>query len=124
MEVDLPILRILSLRAGGLAYCSRDGSFGVVSDRDEVTPLGPKAIPVYAGNLEGFLLSPDGSGIQFAYERFGKSPAIFSVNERLLSEGFSSLLASAKASFAFQAPITDGMGVTDWKTSTIPQAEG
>jgi WD40 repeat protein len=124
MEVDLPILRILPLRAGGLAYCSRDGSFGVVSDRDAVTTLGPKAIPIYAANYERFLLSPDGSGIQFSYERFGKSPAIFSVNERLLSEGFSSLLASAKAGFAFQSPITDGLGVTDWKTSLSPKLKG
>ena len=124
MEVDLPFFHILPLRAGGIAYCSRDGSFGVLNDRDEATLLGPKAIPIYAANYERFLLSPDGSGIQFAYERFGKSPAIFSVNERRLSEGSSSLWASVKASFTFQAPITDGLGVSDWKTSLSPKLKG
>jgi hypothetical protein len=96
----------------------------VLSDRGEVTPLGPKAIPIYAANFERFLLSPDGSGIQFAYERFGKSPAIFSVSERRLLEGASSLLASVKASFIFQAPITDGLGVSDWRISLSPKLKG
>ena len=124
MEVDLPINRILPLRAGGIAYASYDGSFGVLSDRSEVTPLGPKAIPIYIGNFEGFLLSPEGSEIQFAYERLGKSPAIFSVSERRLSEGSSSILASMKARFTFQAPITDGLGVSDWRISLSPRLKG
>ena len=91
MGVDLPFFHLLSLRAGGIAYASRDGSFGVLNDRDEVTPLGPKAIPIYAANYEDFLLSREGSAIQFAYERSGKSPALFSVNERRLTEASSSL---------------------------------
>jgi WD40 repeat protein len=124
VEVDLPINRILPLRAGGMAYASYDGSFGVLSDRGEVTPLGPKAIPIYLANFEKFLLSPDSSEIQFAYERFGKSPAIFSVSERRLSEGFSSLLASVKAGFTFQAPITDGLDVSDWRISLSPKLKG
>jgi WD40 repeat protein len=106
MEVNLPILRILPLRAGGIAYCSRDGAFGVLSEKGEVTALGPKAIPIYAANFKRFLLSPDGSGVQFAYERFGKAPAIFSVSERRLWDASSSFWASVKAGFTFQAPIT------------------
>jgi len=75
--VHLPCFQLLTLRAGGIAYGSRDGSFGVLNDRDEAAVRGPRAIPIHAGNHEGFLLSPDGSGIQFGYERHGKSPAIF-----------------------------------------------
>ena len=124
MEVDLPILRILPLRAGGIAYCSREGSFGVLSDRGEVTTLGPKAIPVYVVNYEGFLLSPDSSEIQFAYERLGKSPAIFSLSERRLTDSLSILWASLKAALTFQRPIMDGLGVTDWKISLTPKLNG
>jgi len=124
MQVDLPILRILSLRAGGIVYCSREGSFGALSDRGEVTTLGPKAIPVYAVNFENFLLSPDSSGIQFAYERFGKSPAIFSVAERRLTDSLSILWVSMKAALTFQRPIMEGLGVTDWKTSMTPKLNG
>jgi hypothetical protein len=96
----------------------------VLNDRDEAAVLGPRAIPIHAGNYEGFLLSPDGSGIQFAYEWLGKSPAIFSVNERRLTDGLSSLWAGLKASLAWKAPITDGLGVSDWKNSLFPKLKG
>jgi WD40 repeat protein len=122
--VHLPFLHFLPLRAGGIAYCSRDGSFGLLNDRDEATLLGPRAIPIHVGNYDGFLLSPDGSGIQFAYESFGKSPAIFSVKERRLTDGSSSLWASLKAAFTFKAPITDGLKVSDWKNSLFPKLRG
>ena len=121
LEIDLPVTRILPLGSGGIAYASYDGSFGVLDGRGEVTRLGPKAIPIYIGNFEGFLLSPDGSGIQFAYERFGKSPAILSVDERRLSDTSSSLFASVKARFSFQAPITDSLDVRDWRISLSPK---
>ena len=120
----LPFFQLLTLRAGGIAYCSRDGSFGVLNDRDETAVLGPRAIPIHAGNYEGFLLSPDGSGIQFAYDLRGKSPAIFLVNERRLTEGSSNLWAGIKASLTWKAPITDGLGVSDWKNSLFPKLKG
>jgi WD40 repeat protein len=123
--VDLPFFEFLSLRAGGIAYCSRDGSFGTLNDRGEATPLGPRAIPSFVGNQEGFLLSRDGSGIQFDYERRGKSPAIFSVNERRLTDASSSLWAGLKASLTFNAPITEGLEVSDWKGASLsPKLKG
>jgi len=122
--VDLALLHLLPLRAGGVAYSSRDGSFGLLNARDEATLLGPQAIPIYEGNYKGFLLSPDGAMIQFAYEKGGRSPAFFSVKERRLTDASSSLLAGLKASFTFQAPITEGLGVTDWKNSLTPKLKG
>ena len=122
--VHLPFMQLLTLRAGGIAYGSRDGSFGVLNDRDEAAVRGPRAIPIHAGNHEGFLLSPDGSGIQFGYERHGKSPAIFLVNERRLTEGSSNLWAGVKASLTWKAPITDGLGVSDWRHSLSPKLKG
>ena len=122
--VHLPFMQLLTLRAGGIAYCSRDGSFGVLNDRDEAAVRGPRAIPIHAGNHEGFLLSPDGSGVQFGYERHGKSPAIFLVNERRLTEGSSNLWAGVKASLTWKAPITDGLGVSDWRHSLFPKLKG
>lgn len=119
--VHLPIFQLLTLGASGIVYCSRDGSFGVLNDRDEATVLSPKAIPMYIGNYQGFLLSPDGSEIQFAYERLGNSPAIFSVNDRRLTDASSSLWTSLKAGLTFQAPITEGLGVTNWKHSLFPK---
>jgi len=124
IDVHLPIFQLLTLRASGILYCSRDGSFGVLKDRDEVTVLSPKAIPMYVGNYHGFLLSPDASVIQFAYERLGKSSAIFSVNDRRLTDASSSLWASLKAAFTLKAPITDSLEVSDWKNSIFPKLKG
>ena len=124
VKADLPIVQILSLKAGGIAYASRDGSFGMLNAWDDAILLSPKAIPIYAANDEGFLLSPDGLAIQFAYERRGKSPALFSVNERRLTDASSNIWASLKASFTFQSPIIDGLEVSDWNTSLTPKLKG
>lgn len=122
--VELNVHCILPLKAGGIVYASRDGSFGMINDRDEDVLLSPKVIPIYAANDEGFLLSPDGSAIQFAYEKRGQSPALFSVNQRQLTDASSNLWAGLKAGFTFQAPITDGLGITDWKISFAPKLKG
>jgi WD40 repeat protein len=120
----LPIFHILPLRAGGIAFCSRDGSFGVTNDRGEAISLAPKAVPIFRDNYEGFLLSPDGSGIQFGYEKGGKPLGIFSVSERRLWDASLNLFAGLKARFTFDAPITDGLGVSDWKSSLSPKLNG
>ena len=122
--VDLALLHLLPLRAGGVAYSSRDGSFGLLNARDEATLLGPQAIPIYEANYKGFLLSPDGAVIQFAYERGGRSPAVFSVKERRLTDASSGLEAGLKTSFSLQAPLTEGLGVTDWRNSLTPKLKG
>jgi WD40 repeat protein len=121
---DLSLLHLLPLKAGGVAYSSRDGSFGLLNARDEATLLGPQAIPIYEASDKGFLLSSDGTMVQFAYERGGKSPAFFSVKERRLTDASSSLWAGQKTSFALQAPITEGLGVTDWRNSLTPKLKG
>jgi WD40 repeat protein len=122
--VDLVLLYVLPLRAGGVAYSSRDGSFGQLNARDGTTPLSPQAIPIYEGNDKGFLVSPDGTVIQFAYERGGKSPAHFSVKERRLLDASSNLGAGLNTTFTLQAPITEGLGITDWKNSLTPKLKG
>jgi WD40 repeat protein len=122
--VDLSLLHLLPLKAGGVAYSSRDGSFGLLNARDEATLLGPQAIPIYEASDKRFLLSSDGTMVQFAYERGGKSPAHFSVKERQLTDASSSLWAGLKATVTLQAPITEGLGVTDWRNSLSPKLKG
>ena len=51
MGAHLPFFQLLTLKSGGIAYCSRDGSFGVLNDRDEAAVLGPRAIPIHAWQL-------------------------------------------------------------------------
>ena len=124
VEVQLHIFGMRSLRAGGIAFASREGAFGILDHRDEFSLWSPRAIPTYLANYDGFLLSPDGSGIQFAYERGGKSLGLFSVNERRLTDASSILWGSLQARFTFKAPITDGLGISDWKISLSPKLKG
>ncbi len=107
-----------------MIFCSYDGSFGLLNNRDEVKPLGPQSIPIYAADPELFLLSPDGSEIQFSYERSGTSLAIFSVKERSLNESASIQWAGLKSRFTLQAPITEGLQLGDWRNSTSPKLNG
>jgi WD40 repeat protein len=118
------IFQIIPTRAGGLVYGARDGSFGVLNDRGARTLFVPPAIPNYQASHEGFFLSEDSASVQFGYEFAGKSPAIFSVNERRLTDSLSILWASLKAAFTFHKPITEGLGVTDWKDSLSPKLNG
>ena len=45
MGVHLSFSHLLSLRSGGIAYCSRDGSFGILDDRDQAVIVGAKYYP-------------------------------------------------------------------------------
>jgi WD40 repeat protein len=121
---DLPIVAILPLKAGGIVFACRDGSFGRLDDNDSTTLLSPRVIPVYAALQEGFLLSPDAATFQFAYGKRGQSPAIFSVDARQLTDASSSLWAGLKTGVTFQPPITKGMQITDWNVSIAPKLKG
>jgi WD40 repeat protein len=124
VECDLAIAHILPLKYGGVVFCARDGSFGVLSDRDGATLFGPQAIPIYRNLYNGFRLASDGAGIEFAYKRGGQSPAVFEVAERRLTDDASGLWKGLKANVSFQAPITADLAVSDWKNSPAPKLNG
>jgi WD40 repeat protein len=118
------IFQIIPTKAGGVVYGARDGSFGVLNDRGERILFVPPAIPNHQANREGLLLSGDGTSVEFGYEWLGKSPAIFSVSERRLTDSLSMVWAGLKAAITFQRPITEGLGVTDWNSSLSPKLNG
>jgi len=124
VEADLAALHILPLKQRGVVFAARDGSFGVLNDRNEATLLGPQAIPIYRNLYDGFRLSSDGAGIEFAYKRGGQAPAVFEVNERRLTDAASGLWKGLKANVSFQAPLTEGLAVSDWKNSLAPKLKG
>ena len=124
VESDLALLHILPLKQGGVVFSAGDGSFGVLSDRNETTLLGSQAIPIYHNLYDGFRLSSDGAGIEFAYKRGGQAPAVFEVTDRRLTDAASGLWKGLKANVSFQAPITEGLAVSDWKKSLAPKLKG
>jgi WD40 repeat protein len=79
------ILGMKPLRAGGIVYGTGDPFLGRVDAAgDEQWLQGPRQAD-YRNNQKGFLVSDDGSLIQFGYELNGQKPARFSVPARLLT---------------------------------------
>jgi len=106
------------LNDGGLVYAAVS-IFGILDAQGRRVLYQDQAIADHDENLAGFLVSHDGMRVQFAYEFGGKSPARFSVPDRLLEH-------NPSASSALVAPITEasGFSLTDWKKSESPKFNG
>ena len=78
------ILDIAPLQTGGVGFSAASGTFGLL-DADANVLFSPEtAIADFRDNHQGLLLSEDGSTVQFAYSQFGKQPAQFSIETRVL----------------------------------------
>lgn len=126
--VDLPaaqstIFHILALKNGGIVFGSGEPSFGIIDASDRKALYKSPVIADYRALLDSFLISYDGSTVQFGYEPFGKSPARFSVYERLLelNPGSSNLKSQI-----LNPPITkaEGLEITDWENTYSPKLNG
>ena len=118
-EAEFYFSGLLSLKDGGIVFASVYPSFGVFDANDKkVLHMTPPVADYRFGPAE-FLVSKNGDGIQFCYERWGKSPARFSVIERSLKTYPSLELGLWPA--VTQAPALD---ITDWKETTSPKLNG
>ncbi|MCU0595292.1 MAG: caspase family protein, partial [Desulfobacterota bacterium] len=70
------------------------------------------------------LLSSDGSTVQFEFQAGGKSAAVFSVEERTLTDISHSIWGSFKAAVTLKPPVTDGLNITGWRSSSSPKLDG
>jgi len=120
---DLPaahdtIMQILPL-SGGIVFGSGDASFGAYDGSGTRAFYKNPAISDFRNNKSGFLVSRDGSTIRFAYEIYGKNPAVFSVKDRTLKTG------NADAS-ELAAPVTStaGLALTNWDGELDPKLNG
>jgi len=113
------ILQILLMRDGGVVFGTGEPSFGRVDARGNRALLVTAAIADYRDMLENFLLSADGTSIQFGYEPFGKSPGRFSLSARQLMTDITN-----NATDGFKPPIIAGLAVTDWKYTYAPKLNG
>lgn len=114
------ILHILPLRDGGIIYGAGDPAFGVLDAGGKHVLFTSSAIVDFRWLQQGFLLSPDGAVLGFAYERFGKSLARFSLAEHRLDT------APAAGGVSWRPPATeaDGLRVTDWLDTFEPKLNG
>ena len=112
------IMHILPLNNGGIAFGAFDPAFGIINENDERTLfISPNSADF---REKEFLTSHDGLTVQFGYETFGRSSAIFSTRERRLDTGFRTLWSGLKP------PITQAsdMNITDWKAAYAPKLNG
>lgn len=114
------IFHILPLREGGVVYGTGDPAFGALDASGRRVLYISPAIADLRNNQKGFLVSPDGTNLGFAYELFGRSPALFSLAERRLEA------APANESARWQPPATEanGLRVTDWRDAYEPKLNG
>ena len=77
------ISHMLPLNDGGIIYSSGDPAFGIIDGRVRRTLFVAAQKADYRVGDSSFLISSDGTGIQFGYEVFGQAPAHFSVASRL-----------------------------------------
>ena len=110
---------ILSLKNGGIVFASVYPSFGVFDAKDKKVLHMTPPIADYRWSPKDFLVSKNGDQIQFFYERWGKSPARFSVIER-------SLKTYPSLELRLWAPVTQapGLDITDWKDTASPKLGG
>src|SRR2546427_13270087 len=80
-----PIVAIIPLVGGGIAYGAGDSSFGVFDAGGRKTLERRGAIGDFRWIKEGFKVSRDGAHLHFSFEASGKSPARFGVSERRVS---------------------------------------
>jgi WD40 repeat protein len=114
---DNSILQILPLRTGGVVFSSGSPSFGIIdSSYNRALYVGP-AVADYRGNVQRFLLSADGTTVQFGYELWGKSPARFSLAERRLD-------TAPAGTGSLKPAIVEGLPITDWASSPSPKLNG
>jgi WD40 repeat protein len=114
---DDTISQILPLRNGGILFGSSMPSFGIIDAKGNRTLYIGPAVADFRLDQKGFLLSPDGATVGFAYEFRGNSPARFSFAERRLD-------STPAGTDGLNPAILDGLPVTDWASTPRPQLNG
>jgi len=113
------ICHILALRDGGIGYSTGEPSFGVIDANGRRQLFSSALIADYRASHQGFLLSPDGTGVGFAYQQFAQSHARFSLSDRKL-EAFSA------GGVNWRPPETqdNNLRATDWYDTYTPKLNG
>lgn len=114
------VMQIIPLSDGRVVYLGRDPIFGVLNKSNrKIYAKGP-ASSDFRGNHEGFLVSEDGTTVEFSLEPWGGRPARFSLLRRqLVVEPEDE--ADDLMPFVMEA---EGLVVSDWRTSYAPLLNG
>ena len=111
------ILHILPLRKGGIVYGSAAPAWGVIDANGVRTTYVPRSTADFRMSQKAFLLSADGSTVQFNYEFLANAPARFSLQDRRLD-------TAPTGMSGLYLPIDQGIAVTDWNSAYSPKLNG
>jgi len=117
---SMTIMDIRALRYGEIVFGAADPAFGLFDAKGQKTLYREAGIADFRGIFDGdFLLSRDGSMIEFGYEYGGKRPARFSLNERTLT-------LNPVTQSNLNAPRTQasGLNITGWEDTYHPKLNG
>ncbi len=110
------IMDLQSLQSGGIIFGTGEPGWGIVDASGTRTKSVTSQITVFRGMLSNFTVSGDGAEFGFGYEIFGKSPKIFSLTEKNLTDKGSGKKLSP--------PTTDSLNITDWENNLEPKLNG
>jgi hypothetical protein len=105
------IQHLMPLQNGGMVVATSDPLFVAFNGYDNGKIFGKESfVPDYRGNPAGLLVSEDGITVQFWYEAGGKTPARFSMTDRVLT-------VPARPGNSLLKPLTkaEGIKVTGWQ---------
>ena len=111
------IMHVIPLNDGGIVYSTHDPSFGVLDSEDRRVLYKTPDTPDFRDGQPQFLVSEDGTKVQFGYEQFGKDLAHFSVKEKMI-------LQNELDTTGMRPPDTSSMGFRNWRNNTAPQFRG
>lgn len=112
------ITHLRPLKNQKLVFGSGDPAWGVVASNGIMNHFKRPATSDYRGLLGKLKLSSDGNRVSFGFEYEGKSPAVFSIEDRSLT-----LNSRGKN---LNAPLlsAQGLQVTEWEDSYTPKLNG
>ncbi|MDM8558004.1 caspase family protein [Candidatus Parabeggiatoa sp. HSG14] len=117
------IMDIRALRNGEIFFGAAGPTFGRFNANGEKKLYRKAGIGNFRYNDDGFMLSKDGSTMQFSYKQ-GKRPARFSIHDRTLSLNLPSLLFDSEvANLTPARTTTPSLNITRWWT-TKPKLNG
>ena len=108
-------------KGGGVFFGSQHPDFGAIDDQGKTLYSRSPNIGHFNDNQAGFQVSADGAVIHFAYQPFGKSPAVFFLTERRLT---TSATVPGGINLAPPRTAAPGLTVTDWFNTTVPKLNG
>ncbi len=121
---DLPassntILSIVPLKAGGIAYGASDPAFGVFDAQDNHILFRGSEIADFRDGYDKFLLSPDGTSVQFSNRKGTQSSARFSIVDRVLQQN-----PAPQPTLYLSRTTAPGLTIEGWKNSQTPTLNG